>query len=66
VRVVVPGGWSVRRGHDLVEDVEAALRDALPYANVLSHLEPTDDPRSFADTTLAPENMPTDSSQAPG
>src|SRR3954469_26050731 len=52
VHVLVPGAWSVQRGHDLVEDVEAALRQRLPYATVFTHLEPAEDPRSFNDTTL--------------
>jgi divalent metal cation (Fe/Co/Zn/Cd) transporter len=50
--VLVPGDWSVQRGHDVVEDVEAALHERLPYATVFTHLEPADDPRSFADATL--------------
>ena len=50
--VLVPGDWPVQRGHDVVEDVEAALRERLPYATVFTHLEPADDPRSFADTSL--------------
>jgi cation diffusion facilitator family transporter len=52
VHVLVPGAWNVQRGHDLVEDVEAALRQRLPYATVFTHLEPAEDPRSFADTKL--------------
>jgi cation diffusion facilitator family transporter len=50
--VLVPGTWSVQEGHDLAEEVEAALRDRLPYATVFTHLEPAEDPRSFADTAL--------------
>ena len=52
LHILVPGTWSVRRGHDLAEEVEAALRDRLPYATVFTHVEPAEDPRSFADTTL--------------
>jgi len=52
LHVLVPGAWTVQRGHDIVEDVEAALRERLPYATVFTHLEPIEDPRSFADTTL--------------
>jgi len=52
LHVLVPSGWTVKRGHDLVEEVEAALRAPLPYATVFTHLEPAEDPRSFADTTL--------------
>jgi cation diffusion facilitator family transporter len=52
VHVLVPGDWSVQRGHDLVERVEAALREALQHATIFTHLEPAEDPKSFADTEL--------------
>jgi divalent metal cation (Fe/Co/Zn/Cd) transporter len=52
VHVLVPGSWSVRRGHELAESVEAALRAALMRATVFTHLEPIDEPVSFADTQL--------------
>ncbi|MEA2516231.1 MAG: hypothetical protein QOG16_69 [Actinomycetota bacterium] len=52
MHVLVPGAWTVQRGHDLAEEVEAALREQLPYATVFTHLEPAEDPRSFDDTTL--------------
>jgi cation diffusion facilitator family transporter len=52
LHVLVPGAWTVQRGHDVAEDVEAALRARIPYATVFTHLEPEDDPRSFADTAL--------------
>jgi cation diffusion facilitator family transporter len=52
VHVLVPGAWSVQRGHDVVEEVEAALRGRLPYLTVFTHLEPAEDPRSFDDAGL--------------
>ena len=52
LHVLVPGAWTVQRGHDLVEQVEASLCTRLPGASVFTHLEPAEDPRSFADTTL--------------
>jgi cation diffusion facilitator family transporter len=52
VHVLVPGDWTVQRGHDTVERLESALRAQLPYATVFTHLEPAEDPRSFADATL--------------
>jgi cation diffusion facilitator family transporter len=52
VHVLVPRAWSVQRGHDEVERVEADLLDALPYATVFTHLEPLEDPRSYDDTQL--------------
>jgi divalent metal cation (Fe/Co/Zn/Cd) transporter len=50
--VLVPGDWTVQHGHDVAEDVEAALRERLPYASVFTHLEPAEDPRSFDDAQL--------------
>ena len=50
--VLVPGKWSVHRGHHLVEDMEASVREKLPQTAVFTHLEPIDDPLSFEDITL--------------
>lgn len=47
--VLVPGDWSVRQGHDLVEEVEAAVRATLEHVEILAHLEPSEDPRSYED-----------------
>jgi cation diffusion facilitator family transporter len=52
VHVLVPGAWTVQQGHDLAEEVEAAIRERLPYATVFTHIEPAEDPRSFQDTAL--------------
>ena len=52
LHVLVPGAWTVQRGHDVVEDVEAELRRRVPNATIFTHLEPAEDPRSFADTSL--------------
>lgn len=52
LHVLVPGDWTVKRGHDRLEDVEHALRHAVPNATVFTHLEAIEDPASFADTKL--------------
>lgn len=52
VHVLVPGEWSVKRGHDWVERIEADLRTVVPRSHVLTHLEPLDDPASLADQAL--------------
>lgn len=49
VHVLVPCEWTVKRGHDYVEDLEAELTKAVPGLRVLSHLEPDADPRSYED-----------------
>ncbi|MFT4085990.1 MAG: cation diffusion facilitator family transporter [Gordonia sp. (in: high G+C Gram-positive bacteria)] len=47
LHLLVPGAWTVQRGHDLVEEVEAALHDAVPDLIVTVHLEPLEDPRAY-------------------
>lgn len=51
VHVLVPGGWSVQQGHDLVEEVEAALHAQFADLAITCHLEPSEDPRAYGDYT---------------
>jgi cation diffusion facilitator family transporter len=51
MHVLVPGSWTVAEGHDLLEILEQRVRQALPGAHVHTHLEPSDDPRSYEDGT---------------
>ncbi|MBK8477852.1 MAG: cation transporter [Opitutaceae bacterium] len=50
--VLVPGAWTVQQGHDLVELIENDIRHAIPDSAVFTHLEPVEDPASWADTAL--------------
>ncbi len=50
--VLVPGVWTVQRGHNLLEHIESDLRLALPNTTVFTHLESLNDPASWDDTTL--------------
>jgi cation diffusion facilitator family transporter len=50
--VLVPGDWTVHRGHELLEDVEARIRAAVPNVTVFTHLESLDDPTSWDDQSL--------------
>jgi cation diffusion facilitator family transporter len=52
MHVLVPGDWSVQRGHDLCERIEDDIRQALPESTVFTHLEPREDPRAWADQGL--------------
>lgn len=54
VHVLVPGNWTVQRGHRLLEAIERDIRAALPAETitVFTHLESLDDPASWADTSL--------------
>lgn len=58
VHVLVPGDWSVRRAHDVVEVMEADLRALVPGLTVTIHLEPLEDPRSYSDEGLEPRRTP--------
>jgi cation diffusion facilitator family transporter len=52
LHVLVPGAWSVRRGHDLAERMESDIRDALLRTTVITHVEPLEDPVSQEDIAL--------------
>jgi cation diffusion facilitator family transporter len=52
MHVLVPGDWSVSRGHELLEEIEAEVRHAIPMSTVFTHLEPLDDPASFEDQEI--------------
>ncbi|HRW17483.1 MAG TPA: cation diffusion facilitator family transporter [Dermatophilaceae bacterium] len=49
MHVLVPGEWTVQRGHDVLEDIEDRLRQEIPDLHVDTHLEPLEDPRSYGD-----------------
>jgi len=49
VHVLVPDDWTVKRGHDYIEDLEHELMGAMPALRVLTHLEPISDPASYED-----------------
>jgi cation diffusion facilitator family transporter len=51
--VLVPGAWTVQRGHDLCESIEQAISLALPGTDVTTHLEPAEDPISWDDVNLS-------------
>lgn len=55
MHVLVPGKWSVQQGHELLERIEADVRQALPQSIVFTHIEPREDPISFADERLERE-----------
>lgn len=52
LHVLVPGEWSVQRGHDLCEEIEAKIRQTLGRATVFTHLEPIEDELSYRDIDL--------------
>jgi cation diffusion facilitator family transporter len=52
MHVLVPGVWSVKQAHDLVETMERELHEALPSLSVTTHIEPIEDPAAWADQVL--------------
>jgi cation diffusion facilitator family transporter len=52
MHVLVPGAWTVQRGHELLERIEDDIGRAIPNANVSTHLEAIEDPASFQDQEL--------------
>jgi cation diffusion facilitator family transporter len=52
IHVLVPGNWTVQRGHQTLEHFEGDVRQALPNVTVFTHLEPLDDAASWQDIDL--------------
>lgn len=50
--VIVPGDWTVLKGHTICEKIELEMIRALPESSVFTHLEPREDPVSFEDINL--------------
>lgn len=55
VHVLVPGGWTVDRGHALAGHMASDVRQALPEASVTTHLEPLAAASSAAPQLARPE-----------
>lgn len=49
MHVLVPGSWSVQRGHDLCEAIEHGVKSLFPRSSVMTHLEPAEDPVAWDD-----------------
>ena len=47
--LLVPGSWTVQRGHAMLDQIENEICQVLPGASVTAHLEPLEDPVSFED-----------------
>ncbi|MEJ2711369.1 MAG: cation diffusion facilitator family transporter [Anaerolineales bacterium] len=65
LHVLVPGIWTVQRGHQLLEHIEADIRNVLPTAAVFTHLESLNDPASWEDLALDRAVAPTPSFSPP-
>jgi len=51
MHVLVPGAWTIQKGHDLSENLEADIIAELPDTIITTHVEPLEDDRSWADQT---------------
>jgi cation diffusion facilitator family transporter len=52
VHLLAPGDWSIQRGHDLAEMIETDVQASMSNATLFVHIEPEEDPASWADLDL--------------
>lgn len=52
MHMLVPGHWSVQKGHDAMEDLIDLIHEEYPDLKISGHLEPIEDPRSYDDMHL--------------
>jgi cation diffusion facilitator family transporter len=52
MHVLVPGEWTVQRGHRLLERLEAEVRASMENVTVFTHLESLEDASSWEDQSL--------------
>lgn len=52
VHLLVPGNWTVRKGHDLAEQIEIQVMASITNANIVTHIEPVEDPLSMEDANI--------------
>lgn len=57
MHILVPGSWSVQRGHQILERIERDIRCRLENVTVFTHLEPLEDPISWRDQTLDRDDL---------
>lgn len=50
--VLTSGDWSVRKGNDVLEDIEKEIRGSIKKVTISTHLEPVEDPRSHEDISI--------------
>ncbi|HQG45953.1 MAG TPA: cation diffusion facilitator family transporter [bacterium] len=52
VHILVPALWTVQQGHQLLEEMDRRIREAVPGIYIFTHLEPFSDPAAFEDMNL--------------
>jgi cation diffusion facilitator family transporter len=58
MHVLVPGSWTVSRGHELLEKIERDIRATFHHTTVDTHIEPLEDPASWTDQGLDRDDPP--------
>ncbi|MGO3889374.1 MAG: cation diffusion facilitator family transporter [Paenalcaligenes sp.] len=57
VHILVPGSWTVQKGHDLLEQIEQRIANVVNPIQIDSHLEPLEDPASWDDGESMPAEL---------
>ncbi len=52
VHLLVPGKWTIQKGHQLADQIETQIKNAIPEANIVTHIEPVEDPLSLKDANI--------------
>jgi cation diffusion facilitator family transporter len=52
VHLLVPGDWTVWKGHQVAEEVEQRVIVTIPHSSIVTHIEPIEDPISQKDINL--------------
>jgi len=52
VHILVPGDWTVKTGHDLLEKLDRDVRREFPQIILTTHMEPLNDPAALRDIAL--------------
>lgn len=52
LHILMPGDWSIQKGHNFAEQVERDIRQSLSHVTVFTHIEPISDKKSYEDISL--------------
>jgi cation diffusion facilitator family transporter len=52
VHLLLPGEWTISAGHQLADQIEEQVREAIPGSTIVTHIEPANDPLSLQDGML--------------
>lgn len=63
VHLLVPGDWTVKKGHAVAEQVETQVMQNVSNTNIVTHVEPIGDPISMKDAAIdrEPDGKPLES-----